>query len=349
MESFLNSFSAAKKYFLLPFLALICLLQSCKKHESANSAFYYWKSSFSLNAQQSQLLKETSGNKLYLRFFDISWDNNTQKAFPNAVVTFAQPVTQLNITPVIFIVNKTFENLPDTAINSLAANSNNLINRIAAKANINYQSVQFDCDWTLTTRDKYFTFLKAFKALNKHQLEATVRLHQVKYKQLTGVPPVDKAVLMFYNMGTLNNNLQQPNSIYNPADAEKYIAYIPQYPLQLDVALPLFSWAIQIREGRLMQLYSNPDKKDFTNTQNFDCKGNAFTAKKSFFLNGVYIKQNDIFKLEVTDVNLLKKAAGQLSAHLSPQKNRTVIYYELGNLNLSEFKAETINQVSADL
>ena len=74
-----------------------------------------------------------------------------------------------------------------------------------------------------------------------------------------------------------------------------------------------------------------------------------FGAKKSFFLNGVYIKQNDIFKLEQTDVNSLKKAAGQLSAFLPAQQNRTVIYYELGNLNLSEFNAEAINQVSAHL
>jgi hypothetical protein len=343
------NYSLGKKQFLPLCLAILCILQSCKMHDNPQSAFYYWKSDFNLNTQRSVILKAVANDDLYLRFFDITWNDETHEPQPDAIISFSQPVDKFSITPVVFIANKTFEQIADTAINTLAAHTNVLIIHIAAKANIRYENIQFDCDWTLTTRDKYFNILKALKKLSNRHLQATIRLHQVKYKERTGIPPVDKGVLMFYNMGTLNNNLQQPNSIYNPGDAQKYIAYIPQYPLKLDVALPLFSWAIQIREGRLVQLYNNPNKSDFHQTQNFINDKGAFRAKKSFFLNGVYIKQNDIFKLEQTDVNSLKKAAGQLSAFLPAQQNRTIIYYELGNLNLSEFNAEAINQVSAHL
>jgi hypothetical protein len=331
------------------FIVLLVALQACKKPGNAKTAFYYWKSSFSLNAQQARLLKETAHNTVYLRFFDVVWDNQSHRALPNAVVRFDQPVNQFSVTPVIFIANKTFEMVKDNAIDSLAIYSDALINRIAHQAGLNYKNVQFDCDWTLTTREKYFNFLQKFKQISHLKLEATIRLHQAKYKERTGVPPVDKGVLMFYNMGTLNANLQQPNSIYNEADAAKYVSYVSQYPLPLDVALPLFSWAVHIREGKVIQLYTNPRKNQFTDTQNFTPDGNAYRAKKSFFSDGIYIKENDIFKLEETDVNALKTAAKQLSHYLPSQQNRTIIYYELGNLNQTEFTAQKLSQVPADL
>jgi len=333
---------------LLIFVALF-LLQSCKKAGNSKSALYYWKSNFSLDAPQSQLLKKVAGDEIYLRFFDINWDNNTNRAFPNAIISFSQPVNKLNITPVVFIANKTLERISADAIDSLAVHTYALINQIAKKQSICYKTVQFDCDWTLTTREKYFHFLSAFKKLSSCKLEATIRLHQIKYKSITGIPPVEKGILMFYNMGQVNANLKQPNSIYNEADAGRYLAYIPKYPLPLDVALPLFSWAVHIREGRVIQIYGSLNENSFSNPLNFEHTDKAYYAKKSFFLNGIYIKENDIFKLEHTDVKALEQAAKQLSSNLPPQNNRTIIYYELGNLNLSEFKAETLLQVSADL
>lgn len=332
----------------LAFIIILCVFQSCKKSGNAKSAFYYWKSNFNLDTTQVRLLKETSGNTLYTRFFDISWDERTHRAFPNAIINFTQPTDGLHIIPVIFITNKVFENIKNSAVDSLAINSNGLVSRIAEKNKISYQNIQIDCDWTISTRQKYFNFLKAFKKASRRRLEATIRLHQIKYKERTGIPPVDKGILMFYNMGKLNASLQQANSIYNEADAEKYVPYITQYPLYLDVALPLFSWAVHIRDGKVIQLYNNIGKKQLSNTVNFNQAGNAYQSKKSSFLNGIYIKENDIFKLEQTDVEALKKAARQLSPYLPPEKNRTIIYYELGNLNQSEFKAQTIKEVSAD-
>jgi hypothetical protein len=339
------------KYFfrLIFVIILLCILQACKKSGDAKSAFYYWKSGFSLDTQQDTLLKQVANNTLYIRFFDIRWDDSRHKAFPDAIINFKQPVNKMTVTPVVFITNKTFENIKYNAIDSLAQNCNMLVGRIAEEHEINYKNIEFDCDWALSTREKYFNFLKAFKKINRHRLEATIRLHQVKYKERTGVPPVDKGILMFYNMGKLNANLQQANSIYNETDAEKYIAYIPRYPLALDIALPLFSWSVQIREGRVVQLYGNVSRKQLSNKENFYQQGNVYISKKSFFLDGIYVKENDTFKLEQTDVKSLEKAAKQLSSYLPPQKNRTIIYYELGNLNLSEFKAEALNEVSADL
>ncbi|TWI99979.1 hypothetical protein JN11_02395 [Mucilaginibacter frigoritolerans] len=337
-----------RSFLYIGILFWTCLVISCKKKKNVTTAFYYWKSNFNLNVQQGDILKQTAHNTLYLRFFDVSWNDHYHNAFPNAIVNFSQQTNGLQITPVIFVTNKTFENIRSEAIDSLAIHCNALVNHIAQKQKINYKNIQIDCDWTLSTRDKYFSFLKSFKKINQHFLEATIRLHQVKYKETTGIPPIDKGILMFYNMGKVNANLQQPNSIYNNADAQKYISYIPQYPLQLDVALALFSWSVQIRDGKVIQIYGNIGEKELSNPINFKQSGNAYCAKKSFFLNGIYIKENDNFKLEKIDLNMLTMAVKQLIPYLPPQKNRTIIYYELANLNLSKFNTQTLSQISAD-
>lgn len=319
-----------------------------KRNSTATTAFYYWKTNFKLDAGQAALVKQAGSNKIYVRFFDVNWDKGQHRAYPNAVIQFNNTPAGLNIIPVIYITNTTFENMADTAINSLAINCNKLLGSLAAEQHLSYAKVQVDCDWTLTTRQRYFNFLLAFKKLNHLELQATIRLHQVKFKERTGVPPVDKGVLMFYNMGKLNPNLQQPNSIYNDADAEKYIPYLTLYPLKMDVALPLFSWAIHIREGRVIQVYGKIGHPQLNNRDDFEPTygENNYRAKHSFFLTGIYIKQNDIFKLEQTTAAGLNTAAKQLVKYLPQQPGRTIIYYELANINLSEYQAETIRQVS---
>ena len=333
--------------FLLAFFLLIAT--SCKNTSTATTAFYYWKTGFQLNTGQQELLWNAGSNRLYIRFFDINWNDQTSKPYPDAIVQFYQPTERLTITPVIYIRNKTFELINDLSNDSLATHCNGLVSRLAAEQHINYTTLQVDCDWTLTTKDKYFTFLKLLKKVSGCRIEATIRLHQVKFKQQTGVPPVDKGILMFYNMGKLNADLQQPNSIYNSADADKYISYLSTYPLPLNVALPVFSWSVHIRDGKAIQIYEQIGKKQLDNQTNFQLIKNdhCYRAKTSFFLKGVYIKQNDIFKLEEINIETLKTAAKQLAANLPQQQNRTIIYYELANLDLSAFKAETFNKISA--
>ncbi|MGG2305049.1 hypothetical protein ACE4Z6_26875, partial [Salmonella enterica] len=93
---------------------------------------------------------------------------------------------------------------------------------------------QIDCDWTLGTKEKYFSLLKRIKERMALPLSCTIRLHQVKYQAKTGVPPVDRGMLMYYNMGHVEG-ATETNSIYDPANADKYVSYVKDYPLPLDV------------------------------------------------------------------------------------------------------------------
>lgn len=340
---------------ILRFLSFTCLILmtifgvSCNKPNETAIAFYYWKQSFQLNEDQTTLLKTRSSNKLYLRFFDIKWSPKTQTPYPESIIGFKNKDSSIEITPVVFITNQTFEKLDQNGVDSLAIKCNDLISNLALKQGISYQAVQIDCDWTLGTKDKYFSFLKSLKALNKKTLEVTIRLHQVKYQFRTGVPPADRGILMFYNMGQLSADLKVPNSIYNKGDAQKYLGNLNHYLLPLDIALPVFSWSLQIRDHKIIQVYGKMGKQELNNTENFSpmAEKDSFKAIRNFFTGGIYVKTGDIFKLEETDKALLQQAAKQLAAHLNKNEKRTIIYYELGNLNLSTFKAQDFEEISA--
>lgn len=331
-------------------LSLLFLFPAgCRHQSTAHPAFYSWKASLNLNPQQAALLKDAAANHLYLRLFDVVWNEETHQPLPNAIVSVKQNIKGLVICPVIYITNKTLEHINPEQADSLAYKVNQLTAKLAQKYQISYQHIQIDCDWTAGTKNSYFSFLSAFKKYNQKPLEATIRLHQVKYPEKTGVPPVDKGLLMFYNMGKLSPDLKGRNSIYNAEDAGKYITSLRHYPLQLDVALPLFSWSVQIREGKIIQIYGKIGQKELSDTHNFEPlnKGNVYRALKSFYLQGIYVKTQDIFKLEDMNAESLNAAAEQVSEHLAPLTNRNIIYYEISSISSSSINAKDIQEISA--
>lgn len=334
-------------YFI--FALMILSAAGCRKHYPVHPAFYYWKTSFELNPVQADLLKDAASGTLYLRFFDVVWNEEKQTAFPNAVLNLKQKTAGLEICPVIYMTNQTFEHTKADDTDSLAFKVNKLTTDLAKKYQISFDQVQIDCDWTQGTRNSYFAFLKAFKKYSAKQLQATIRLHQVKYPERTGVPPVDKGVLMFYNMGKLSPGLNARNSIYNKQDAGSYVSHAENYPLPLDVALPFFSWSLQIRAGKIIQIYGKISSKQLAVTSNFEklTPPNVYRSRASFYLEGIYVKEGDLFKLEEIKKSDLLQAAAQLSASLKPLKNRNIIYYEISSTNFSSLNAKDIQEVSA--
>ncbi|WP_207534761.1 hypothetical protein [Desertivirga arenae] len=338
-----------KQIFFKIFCCFILLLSlgACRRESKTEPAFYYWKTTFNLPAEDRLLLKNLFVKKIYLRLFDIRWDEAKGSALPAGVIKFKQELKDQTIVPVVYITNKTLVNSDQKGIDSLAVNTFRLLGNIMSNHNIAYQSIQIDCDWTESTKEKYFRYLKILRKISGKPLEATIRLHQVKYKDRTGVPPVETGVLMYYNMGKLTGRLDARNSIYNEVDASKYTSYISNYPLQLDIALPLFSWTIQIRDSKIKGLFNKLSTADLLNSGAFKSYPNYMIAKRSFFFKGIYIKENDIFKLEEINTEVLQQATEQLSTALPKNNKRTILFYELGNLDHFQFKAETLKQISS--
>ena len=309
---------------------LLALLSSGCKHGESDRAFYYWKTTFTIPPGMEDRLEQMNVRKLYIRFFDISWDEATQKALPVGRISFKTKIPKdFTVTPVVYITNKTFLNVEFTKLPLLADNLLLLVNRDALDNSINYSELQTDCDWTELTRQKYFEFLRLLKTRLTRQhssLSVTIRLHQVKYPIFTGVPPADRGMLMFYNMGKLS--AEGSNSIYNPVVADKYVKYVSVYPLPLDAALPCFSWVVHSRSSKITELLNNITTDDLLDSSNFTTlKNGMFSATHSFFLHGSYFMKDDKVRAERVDPQLCLEAARQLSPELMPNKRSVAIFH----------------------
>ena len=328
-----------KKSFLIFFVFLIT---ACSKNDKPIIAFYYWKTIFKLSETEKEVLKDNNVEKLYIRYFDIGLHPETTEPIPVSPIHFQDNITKFDIVPVIFIQNKVMLK-SNIDIKNLAEKTLHLVNEINTKNNIVCNEIQIDCDWTLASKENYLKFIEYFKKLSHKKLSATIRLHQVKYFKRTKIPNVDSGVLMYYNMGTIA--LDSINSIYNHQIAEKYLKSLKKYPLHLDIALPIYSWAIHIRNQKVIGLRSKLNVAQLKKDRNFE-QINAlfFKIKKSNYKNGFFYEEGDMLKIEAISAEDLKIMGEELSENLA-NTPKEIIFYDLDEFNLKNYEKNIFEQV----
>ena len=334
------------KIFVVPFLLATLFLNSCQ-HKSKTISFYYWKTSFHLNPEEVEAIKYNQVSTIYTRYCDIDFAPGDAKPKPISPIQFDTSTLFSQIIPVIYIKNRVFEKLDTAGILLLCQNISKLTNGINQSIRQSPSEIQFDCDWTENTKDNYFLFLRRYKAMSGLKISATIRLHQVKYPERTGIPPVDYGVLMYYNMGEINAG--ENSSIYEKSIAEKYNAFIKNYPLRLDAALPIFSWSQLVSEGKVMKLLNKMNFMDFENDSNFTTlKKGWFSVKHSCFHEGYYFKETDQVKIEQVSEKDLMDIIEQLNKHASKPIQR-LIFYDLDKTNLQLYEKDIFKKMVAHL
>lgn len=333
------------KQSVLKFTAVLLCFSffSCTKNVIETS-FYYWKTKFSISSAEKKVLQELNTKVLYVRFFDVDVSEGTEKPLPIAVLEGVDSIPKkMQVIPVIFITNRTFLNLKNDEVVLLAKNVISKINSITN----NYNELQFDCDWSAKTKENYFFFLeKVKKLISKNvKLSCTIRLHQVKYTVKTGVPPVNRGVLMFYNMGDLSD-MNGESSIYNTKVAEKYTSFLKTYELPLDVALPIFKWYVHYRNNTVIGLISKMNTPKINDTIHFSQQENntKFNVRTDHLENGIFYRTGDVLKFETISKEQLVEAARLLRQNLK-KENRKVIFYDLDENNLNYYDKEIFTKV----
>lgn len=297
-------------------------------------SFYYWKTVFRLSPKEEQTLKELSVQKLYVKFFDVDWDKTTNIAAPVAKSIFNENAPKnLFITPVVFITQEPLQDLDKNGLDSLAKNIATLLASITDNNNLILSAeVQIDCDWTASTKEAYFYLLNQLKqqAFFKGKiLSATIRLHQLKFLSQNGVPPVDKGLLMCYNMGNLRYP-QTKNSIIDESELIKYINNLPTYPLPLDVALPIFNWYVLFEGGQYKGLL-----RDFRLSGD-DAKKQRVDFASDTVINGYAFKKGQWLRHESSDADVVTNCAALVSKKLKA-KELIVILYHLDEEALTQY------------
>lgn len=319
-----------KKWFAV---LVVALLVSCTaEKEKMEVSFYYWRTVFELTPLEKQYIRELEVKRLYVRYFDVGLLE--QQPVPVAPVVFNEQPGKLGIIPVVYIKNEVF--LQDVHTDSLAEKVYSYIRQINEKAGITTDEIQFDCDWSLKSRDNYFRFIRDFKKRHP-RLSATIRLHQVKYPGKTGVPDVAKGILMYYNMGVINAS--DENSIYDEKIAHRYIASLRNYTLPLSIALPVFSWGVHIRNGQVTNLIGGLRNKDLEDVRFENTGKNRYRVKEDAVFKGRYLAKGDEIKIEEATADELKKMVRDIEKN-STRKPETLIFYDLNERNLTSYEKE---------
>lgn len=325
-------------------LGILCALPACRQVNEAEPSFYFWRTNARLSTGERAALKQLEIRKLYLRFFDV--DTRRENGSPEPLGTVdsldALPA-DLSLIPVVFITNRTFLRMQhDTEAINLAGKLLRKIQSLKAS----FRELQIDCDWSEHTKTRYFLLLSTLKKQLPAStlLSATIRLHQVKYPVRSGVPPVDRGMLMFYNMGRLQDE-QGPNSIFDAATASAYTPYIKSYRLPLDVALPIFRWCVHYRNGRVKALLGKKQFPPLEDTSYFYGAGDQrFRVKHDGMRNGVAFRAGDVLKYEEVNDERLLEAARLLRQNL-PETRRSIVLYDLDEQNLKAYEKQTLPNV----
>jgi hypothetical protein len=322
-------------------ISVLLLLSACQPKAEQNISFYYWKSIFSLNETELSCLKKNKCAKIYLKYFDVVKEGEQIK--PIATLTFNNSIPQQSIVPVIFIKNDALKNIQPQEIEKLAKHVLSMVDQINFSNSITVSELQLDCDWTEKTKENYFAFLKKIKQIFRDTISSTIRLHQIKYKDITGIPPVDKGVLMYYNMNDITPGSK--NSIYDKNTANKYLNTLRSYPLPLDIALPIFTWGIQSRDNKVVGLLNKINENELIVDSCFLFNGPFnFTAKHACFKSGYYFQQGDKIKIEYVKEEELLQIADDIKTNLSSWPPE-IIFYDLDSLNLTRYDQSIFQKV----
>ena len=335
---------------LLLFMAVSC--KEKKEPRQVERSFYYWKSILSVTDFEKQKLDSLKVKTIYLKFFDVDWDEETRQPKPLAKLQAASypqgPVGKLQggfqIIPTVFITNECIQKIDSSQITALAKNIYALILEIKQANHFDsIPEIQIDCDWTQASKDKYFLLLNNLKQqTTNNKLSATIRLHQIKFLSKTGIPPVDRGLLMCYNMGNLKNPATK-NSILETTELKKYIGNLATYPLPLDVAFPLFNWKVLYRNniytGLIQGLPDNALSSAFCSKT-----GNRYLVLKDTLLQGYDLRKGDLIRDEQSNIKEVLAAADEISKHLKNTPLRVSLYH-LDSVILSKYSTHELESI----
>ena len=337
-----------KWFRLLLILMLFGAPLACRKTpRNISPAFYHWQTGFQLSWEEIAYLDSIGCKKLYIKILDVGINRSSGviEPYSRLEIKDSTGIDRYETVSVIFITNAVFENIT-------AEKTDWLVEKITASIGSfpfskTAREIQFDCDWTASTRAAFFIFLKKIKkALPDKVLSATIRLHQYKFPQQTGVPPVSRGMLMFYNTGDIESENTQ-NSIFDLQDAEKYVyGARKDYPLPLDLALPVFSWTLVYREGEFWKIINGvpPDLQDTARFETVAQDAARLQVKKATFLAGHYLRPGDHLRIEHITNELLSEAAG-LAAQTDLATNTTVAFFYLDSVATRRFPPKIINSI----
>ncbi|RZJ53564.1 MAG: hypothetical protein EOO44_08100 [Flavobacterium sp.] len=368
-------------YFIL--LLIVFNGASCEKEHEVVRSFCYWKTELNFQKEEDSLLKNMNVKHLYVRFFDVDWNPYAKEPLPVATIKDINlNKSNPEITPSIFITNEVVLQANKIQLDSLAGRIAQRIQKIGvamnenqARANadkivypenyyknqnykqLNYDSVRaielsklkvdfkeilIDCDWTEKSKENYFYLLKQIKKNSQtSKIAATIRLWQYKYAEKAGTPPVDKGLLMCYNL-TKPDDFKTKNSIGTSDELAQYITH-GDYKLPLDIALPLYSWAVVFRGNQFKGILS-----DYDNLMNDTIKlkktdTDKFVLQDDILVGQTYLRNGDEIRIEKISDKELDKMISIIKSKIKIDNQTRVTFFSFDSKYINNYGIQNIS------
>lgn len=255
----------------------------------------------------------------------------------------------MQIIPVIYIDNDALSDCDPVQIPEMARKTWAKVKRMHDRnCSTPLKEIQFDCDWNESTKESFFSFIEHFRTYSENiRISSTIRLYQYKYPEKTGIPPVDAGVLMYYNMSDIRE-LEVPNYILNPDEGEKYLQHVSTYPLQMDVALPIYKQGVEYYpDGTVAGLIRGEEVDKMIKNGTLQHEHDNYYRIQSLWPPEIESESQhigNIVRYEEVTPELLMKSASRLSAHFP---NARVIFFDLQQYHYSNFSPKTFTDVQA--
>lgn len=360
---------------------------TCEKEHEVVRSFCYWKTDLYFQKEDDSLINNLKVKHLYVRFFDVDWNPYAKEPLPVATIREIRlNESNPAITPGIFITNEVVLQSNKEQLDSLAVRIAKRVQLIGEKMNeikadnsasaivypkdyykqnnykrINFDSVRaielaklkvdfkeilIDCDWTAKSKDNYFYLLKQIKkGFPTAQISATIRLWQYKYAEKAGTPPVDKGLLMCYNL-TKPDDFNTKNSIGTSEELAQYITH-DQYKLKLDVALPLYSWAVVFRGNQFKGILSDYDQLRSDTLKVEKRSDNKFVLKDDLLVGEIYLRNGDEIRIEKISNEELEKMIAVVTRKIKIDNQTKVTFFSFDKKYINDYGTQNISDYYA--
>lgn len=280
-------------------------------------SFCYWKTRYNFSEADTGMWLQMKANHMYVRYFDVGWDAFSKTAKPISTIKPSADSLYCNhITPAIFFSNMVFLKSTDEQLDTLALRIKDRIQEVNTRFEqqqftTKYSDILIDCDWSEKSKEQFFYFVRRLKELiPDREITTTLRLWQYKNQAVAGIPPVDRVLLMCYNVQAASE-YNTSNSIATLDEVKKYVAGVT-YPLHIDLALPIFSWGVIFRNQEFKGVIRNAIIEDYMNTDYTRIGENRFRLNTEMVIGDFFARPGDEVRIE----GLNQMELGQLADYL---------------------------------
>jgi hypothetical protein len=331
------------------------------KDKSPIKAFYYWKN-YDYFWLESEILDTLQVRKLYVKYFEVDYDpdlgpipvSKTELSLSRTEWDYEKQCdvlskhAKLNIIPTVFILNSVFKE-PELKTREMAKN---ILFLVLKKFEENMEGfscpkeIQIDCDWTESTKEVYHRFLRQLKeemqknkTLKDAKLSATLRLYAYKFPDRMGVLPVDRAMLMCYNLLTPRESGNR-NSILDIQELKKYLEGADDYPVALDVALPTYSNVQVFQNKQFKSLFYEEDSIFLSYLK--PLKPPFYLIRKDTLVDEVYLRKGDHLKVERVSAKQIREALDIINREVYFEDRPTMALFHLDSDELRKYTHEEL-------